>query len=249
MFSCKTIKPVISDEKELNLSKIYDSLQISEIKFKTLEIKFNVQYTGSDQNLSLKGNLKVLHDSLIWVSLSPGLGIEAARFMCNPDSLFILDRINRDLTKGTYKYLKETKRIDIDFKSLQAILLNRFFVYPSVTNERDEFINTFTIKNDSTALTVYRKSSTAIENMVNINRMNYKVMDYFISDIPNMRNLSIKYSIDNVDHDNGLSKFIKIVSNSEGKFLNIEINYTKITKDELITFPFNVPLSYKIIVY
>lgn len=249
LLSCKTIKPVIIESNELSIGKIYDSLKVSELRFNTLEIKFNLDYTVSEQSMSLKGNIRMLHDSLIWVSLSPGLGIEAVRFMCNPDSLFILDRINRDSTKGTFKYLKETKKIDIDFKSLQAILLNNFFVYPSVNNEREEFINTFTIKNDSTALTIYRKSASSVESLVNINRKKYKITDYFLSDIQNIRNLNIKYFSENIDLETGLPKQIRIGSNNAGKFMNIELNYTRITQNSELSYPFKVPSGYRIIVY
>ena len=238
----------MSEKSDNSLLKIYDSLKLAEFPFTTIEIKFNVQYSNTLENISLKGNLKILKDSIIWASLSPGLGIEAARFMCNPDSLFILDRINKELTKGTYKYLKDVKKIDIDFRSLQAILLNQFFIYPSVENDKDEFLNTYSIKNDSTALTIYRKSYSSVENIVNIDRSAFRVKDYYLSDIPNMRSLKINYSPEKHNIVN-LPKEIRIYSSSQGKFMNIEISYVKISKDDNITFTFNVPASYKVILY
>ncbi|NJO89334.1 MAG: DUF4292 domain-containing protein [Chloroflexia bacterium] len=41
----------------------------------------------STKTITLKGNLRIQKDSLIWISLS-GFGIEAARLKCTKDSVF-----------------------------------------------------------------------------------------------------------------------------------------------------------------
>ncbi len=249
MNSCKTIKPITTVKVGNNLENIYDSLKQAEFNFKTLNIKFNVKYEKKSQSMSLKGNLKILKDSIIWVSLSPGLGIEAARLMCTKDSVFFLDKMGGSLTKGKYEYLKNLYKIDVDYNSLQAILTNNFFIYPSVLNEKKEFLEKFSIAKDSVELAVYRKDDYSVENLVNIEKSIYRISSYMINDVPNKRNLFVNYqSKNNLDVKN-FPGSISIKSTNEDKFLNLELDYTKITLNEDLTFSFKVPKDFKVILH
>jgi hypothetical protein len=244
--SCRTIKPVVIN-KGSSIENIYDSLKLSEPNYKSLNIKFSVKYQKKSESMSLKGNLKILKDSIIWVSLSPGLGIEAVRLMCTKDSVYLLDKLNGSLTKGKYEYLKTLYKIDVDYHSLQSILTNNFFIYPSVNNEKNEFIKNFIISKDSVELAVYRKDNSQVENLVNINRKNYVINSYVINDVPNRRNLAVNYQMKG--NQKSFPGSINIRSQNEDKFLLIDLDYTKITLDEELTFSFKVPKDYKVIVH
>ena len=249
MNSCKTIKPVTHATKGSNLGNIYDSLKLAEFNFKTLNIKFNVKYEKKTQSLTLKGNLKILKDSIIWISLSPGLGIEAARLMLTKDSVFLLDKLNGSLTKGKYTYLKNLYKVDVDYNSLQAILTNNFFIYPSVSNEKNEFTNRFHISKDSIELAVYRKDELSVENLVNIQKSVYRINSYLINDVPNRRSLNVNYQSKASHDQKNFPGSITIKSVNENKFLNIDLDYTKVTLNEDLTFSFKVPQDYRVIVH
>jgi len=249
MNSCKTIKPVTQATKGSNLANIYDSLKLAEFQFKTLNVKFNIKYEKKTQSMSLKGNMKILKDSIIWISLSPGLGIEAVRLMLTKDSVFLLDKLNGSLTKGRYSYIKNLYKIDVDYNSLQAILTNNFFIYPSVKNERNEFTNKFNISKDSIELAVYRKDDLMVENLVNIQKSIYRINSYMINDVPNRRNLFVNYQSKAVHGQKNFPGSITIKSTNEDKFLNLDLDYTKVTLNEDLTFAFKVPQDYRIIVH
>jgi hypothetical protein len=246
--ACKTVKPVVNVVKSNSLEYIYDSLKLSEFDYKNLNIKFNAKYEKKSQTMSLKGNLKIIKDSVIWVSLSPGLGIEAVRLMCTKDSIYLLDKLNGSLTKGKYEYLKNAYKIDVDYHSLESILTNNFFVYPSTINEKKDFVSTYSISKDSIDLAVYRKNTDMVENLININRNSYKVSSYMINDVPNKRNLSVKYGYSDNKDKNSLPSTVNIKSLNADKFLFIDLEYTKIAINEDISILFKVPSDYKVIV-
>jgi hypothetical protein len=246
-FSCKPIKNVTSVVKSNTLESVYDSLKISEPDYKTLNIKFNVKYEKKSQTMSLKGNCKILKDSIIWVSLSPGLGIEAARLMCTRDSIFLLDKLNESLTKGKYSYLNNLYKLDVDFNSLQSILTNAFFVYPSKAEEKADFLKTFSVYKDSIDLSVYRKSEEMVENLVVIKKKSFDIKSYFINDISNKRSLSIKYN-NSENNQNVFPDLIAIKSMSGEKFLFVDLEYTKVALNDELTFSFKVPSDYRVIV-
>jgi len=247
--SCKTVKPIAEKKPKSSLDNIYDSIKLAEYEYESLNIKFNVKYEKKSQSMNLKGNLKILKDSIIWVSLSPGLGIEAARLMCTKDSIFFLDKINGSLTKGKYEYIKNLYKIDVDYYSLQAILTNNFFIYPTIKNEKAEFTKNFSLTKDSTELAVYRKNELLVENLVNINRAVYRISSYFINDVPNKRSLSVKYSADVNQKQKSFPGSISIKSFNADKFLLLDLDYTKVTVNEALTFSFKVPQDYRLIVH
>jgi len=246
--SCKTIKPIKGNKKITSIESIYDSLKLSEFEYKNLNIKFNISYKKKETVTSLKGNIKILKDSIIWVSLSPGLGIEAARFMCTKDSVYFMDKMGGSVTKGKYAYIKKLYKIDVDFNSLQAILTNNFFIYPAASNEKNEFLNNFKISKDSLELGVYRKNDELVENLINIERAKFRINSYLINDVPHRRSLVVKYSRKAGDEPKTLPGFINIKSQNEDKLMVMDIEYTKVTVNGDLTFSFNVPSSYKVIV-
>ncbi len=245
--SCKVAKTTVSAHKELSLDEIYDNLKKAELGFNTLEIRFNVNYENGNQKMSMKGNLKIFKDSIIWLSLSPGLGIEGARIMFTKDSLFILDRINKNLTKGKYEYLNSENKVDVDYHSLQSILTNHFFIYPTVEKPRKEFIENYFIKNDSTNLEIYSKNSHNVESLIQIDQKSFKALAYLFNDIPNVRNLAIRYQLEKYPEGFLFPGKIKVNSLTAGKFLMFDLDYIKVILNSDLSFPFKMPSGYKVI--
>jgi hypothetical protein len=246
-FSCKTLKSPVKKDNKLSVGKIYDSLEVATPVYSTLDVKFNLKYTTSKQAIDLKGTLKIANDSLIWISLGPGLGIEGVRFMCNKDSLYILDRVNKTYRKGNYNYIKENWKIDIDFNILQSILSGKFFLYPDVLNAKNEFISTFNIKNDANELIVYRKNSNNVENLLKIDQNMFKITEYLINDVNAKRNLTIIYTYQKLNSGFQFPKSIEIRSLNAGQLINVNLEYTKVQVNNNLSFSFSVPSSYSII--
>jgi hypothetical protein len=249
VLSCKTLKKLNGENKSIGLEEIYDSLIIKGPDFSNLEVRFNCSYTNSNQSIDLKGTLKMAYDSLIWLTLSPGLGIEGVRVLCNKDSIYILNRQDRTLTKSDYNYIKKEWKIDVDFNSLQSIFSGRFFIYPNISDKKKEFVSNFIIKNDSVGLEVYRKTQNNIENLLKINRSTFKISEYIINDVSEVRNLSLNYSFSKLNEGFLFPKKIAIKSTNAGKFLNIDLDYTKILINNNPGFSFTVPASYSTVIH
>ena len=198
--------------------------------------------------ISVKGNLKILKDSIIWISLSPGLGIEAVRLKFTKDSVFLMDKIKKNLTKGKYAFIKKLWKIDVDYNSLQSILTNQFFIYPTVENEKLNFFKEFTLKGDSTQIVAYRKTEESVENLIKLNNTDFTIASYLINDVPNVRSLIINYEKGNFDTAPFFPGKVDVASSTAGKNIIVNINYAKVTLNSNITFPFTVPTSYKVIV-
>jgi hypothetical protein len=244
--ACKVRKHLIEKKDSISLNDLYTNISASSPGFKTIEIRFNVKYETPNQTLSLKGSLRIIKDSLIWATLSPGLGIEGARFLCTPDSLFILDRINKNLTRGSYSFFNAEHKIDVDFSSIQSILTNQFFIYP-YDDERMEFTENYKVISDSINFQLYSKSGKGIENLLHIDKNSYRLIKYMINDIPNARNLTGNYQLNKLPEGILFPKTLTINSVAAGKFFNLKMEYTKVIIDSELNFPFTIPSNYKVI--
>jgi hypothetical protein len=70
----------------------------------TLKAKTSLTIRTPEQNASLSADLNQRRSDSLYMALSPGLGIEAARVLITPDSFFVYDRINKKLTYGSLAY-------------------------------------------------------------------------------------------------------------------------------------------------
>jgi hypothetical protein len=246
--SCKTRKNNRSKNiNTLTVEQIYDSVYKFQYDYTTLYAKCNVKFSDNQKKYALKGNLRIQKDSLIWISLSIGLGIEAMRLECTKDSVFLIDKINKSFTKGKYDFLKKLFKIDVDYNSLESILTNQFFIYPTVADEKLDFSKQFSLKNDSNQIIAYRKTDESVENLLRFNNSDFRISSYLINDVPNVRSLKIDYEKGEFDEAKNFPSKVDIASVNAGKNILLNVNYTKVSLNTDLTFPFRVPDSYKVI--
>jgi hypothetical protein len=75
---------------------------------------------------NLKVNLMIKKDSAILVSVSSLLGIEVSRALILPDSIIVIDRLNKTYYKEKYNELELRFSMALDFYQLQNALLADF---------------------------------------------------------------------------------------------------------------------------
>ncbi|MCX6268982.1 MAG: DUF4292 domain-containing protein [Bacteroidetes bacterium] len=93
------------------------------MKYQWFSAKFSAEYTNKGKENSFNGQIRIRKDSLIWISLTPMLGIEAVRLMISQDSVKMINRLNDTYFVGDYEYVNRFLNTNIDFDLLQAFLL------------------------------------------------------------------------------------------------------------------------------
>jgi hypothetical protein len=78
----------------------------------------------------------MIHDSVIWISVSPGLGIEAVRLYITPDSVFFMNRINNEYATTTFSFFNTRYQVDLDFNMLQSLLTGNGLVVKTLENQQ-----------------------------------------------------------------------------------------------------------------
>ncbi|MDD4602885.1 MAG: DUF4292 domain-containing protein [Bacteroidales bacterium] len=122
--ACSTSRKVMKAPiKEEGADYLMRKLKENELKFDWFSAKFSANYENAGKKNSFNGQLRIRNDSLIWISLTPMLGIEAIRIMISQDSVKMINRLNNTYFLGDYEYVNRFLNTNIDFDLLQSILL------------------------------------------------------------------------------------------------------------------------------
>src|ERR1700746_3695342 len=62
---------------------------VKEIDFKYFSSKAKSNFKDEKENVNASVHIRMKKDSVIWMSITPGLGIEALRVLIRPDSVFM----------------------------------------------------------------------------------------------------------------------------------------------------------------
>ena len=128
-----------AEDSILVIKKALADVHKKENDFKTFSAKMKVDYqsTKGDQP-NITAYIRIIKDSLIWVSgYATVFNIEVFRVLINKDSVFILDKINKQVLYRSIDYLQEITEIPFEFKTLQDLLVgNLVFFEDSVVRDR-----------------------------------------------------------------------------------------------------------------
>jgi hypothetical protein len=106
--------------------------------YETLSARLQVEISsGTEKSFSSRVNLKILRDRKLQLSVQPFAGIEVMRVEISPDSIRMVDRINKRYLSDTFDNAKGDMLRVVNFHSLQALFTNRIFL-PQETGDDAE---------------------------------------------------------------------------------------------------------------
>ncbi|AHM62580.1 hypothetical protein D770_21665 [Flammeovirgaceae bacterium 311] len=111
------------------------TLNIRPVDFKYLSTRSKVNFDDGSNRIGATANIRIRKDSIIWFSITPGLGIEAARGMVTRDSLFLVNKLQREYHAYSFAQLSQKLNVAVDFDILQSALLGDP-IMPITTNNR-----------------------------------------------------------------------------------------------------------------
>jgi hypothetical protein len=225
-------KPAVSNEAV--------DLNIEEFDFELLTAKAKFKFDNGKNDLRATVNIRVRKDSVIWMSISPSLGIEAARALITKDSMTIMDRIHKQYVALDYDKLSEKYNFKIDYDLIQSVLLgnlsNPILTEDKVTKEPSHF------------LVLQDRGNVKMENFIGFQTM--KLERAYWLDIPTKNTLTINYTnfqlINELvfPYENQIIlKYMGSEDTPANTQINIDYNRAEISEKK-VKFPFNIPEKY-----
>lgn len=128
--SCKSKRQIVAAapvEEKVDVDLFTDILN-NQLNFKTFSSRLNLNLSSGTKSLSSKASLRIVKDKAIQLSVQPLFGVEMLRLYADPDSLVLLDRMNKRYVKESIEDVKKVYPVGFDFKTLQSLLTNQVFV-------------------------------------------------------------------------------------------------------------------------
>lgn len=256
--SCKTAhkadKPVVIKESKSKEDKSADELMklISDSSFNAdwINGKASVEALVGDNKNSFNISLRMKRDSVIWISISPALGIEVARVLITRDSVKVLDRLTNKYKLTDYKYLNDLLRMNVDFEIIQGVLTGNLFSYKknrlsSVYLEDKYYILSSLTKRQLKRSLEEKDPNKPVVQDLWISDSNYRVIKLAIEDGRVQKSLATDYSNFKTT-SGGIFPFTSFTKIKAEKIVEVKIEYDKLETGEAQDFPFKVPKNFSL---
>jgi hypothetical protein len=234
--SINIIQPVNEDSILLVKSALQEVYR-KKIDYKTFSAKIKVEYEdakGKQPNIT--AYVRALKDSLIWISgYATIFNVEAFRILIKKDSVFVLDKINKEVKLRSIDYLQEVTEIPFDFETLQNLLIgNPIFLEDNVISYKET---------DSKILLA--TLGKYFKHLLTLNKTDHFLIHSKLDDVNIVRNRTADITYGDYVNNNGVnfSTFREITVSEKNK-LDVLLNFKQYEFNKELVIIFNIPANY-----
>ncbi|MDA1336446.1 MAG: DUF4292 domain-containing protein [Bacteroidetes bacterium] len=150
--------------KNLNVNQIIEGYETHAPDWEWMGMKLDVKLDANGDNESFKASVRMAKDSVIWMSISPALGVEVARVLMTPDSVLFISKIpgNKFYFSGNYDALGDWIDTPLSFQDVQSVLAGQPM---GLDPENDKFIS----KIDGEHYALIGKYKGKVKRLVGVN--------------------------------------------------------------------------------
>lgn len=225
--SCKTPSEAVS-AKKIDADSILAAFAKNSLPFEWLSARTRIHYQDKSQSKSFTAAIRMRKDSVIWISVSTLLGVEAARLLIKDDSVYLIDRLNKKYYAERLAFLQRYVPFPFDIGLMQRIVTGSALMPPS---------HRTSIKTEKNGYVIFSEN-TFYHNTINLNKDDLTISTEHLFDRQNDRSLSLTF--DDYKNDSGrlfsYTRRIVFSGNTEGA---LSLRFSKVMWDEPQSFPFH----------
>jgi len=233
--SCKSSKEVSGTRnKKLSADSVLVALENSRIQYEWFSAKARVNYEDNSTSKSFTASIRMRKDSVIWISVTTMLGVEAARLLIRNDSVFFLDRLNKMYNHEPLPFLEQYFSFPFDITLLQKILVgDALFIAPEQAK----------IKQDKNKCT-FASENEQYKYMLNFDSDNLTISTEHLTDIQSDRSISLIFD-DYQSENDKLFSYARTITVKADEPIELSLKFSKVKWNEPLTFPFQVNEKYE----
>ncbi len=251
--SCKTTRKstVKKTLKRHGFEFLKQKMDSNELDFDYLTAKLRLKYDNGKSSTNLSAQLRIKKDSIIWISFSPAMGIEAARVELTRDSVKFINRLNKTYIADEYGMLDTLINSSVDYFIIQSMIIGSevpgYKLYKYKVRDAGDYY-----------LLVMEKKRKREKEIKNGNKNNEILVEkiWLTPDTYRLKKLEL-HELDKkekkltVEYDDYRSVngqlfpyklHIKIKSE---KSIKIDVSYSRVQFVDKLSFPFRISSKYK----
>ena len=233
--SCKQSKEISRTSKEfVPVEDLLREIENNKTQFEWLSAKMRVSYKDSRQSRNFTANIRMQKDSVIWISVTTLLGIEAARILIKNDSVYFLNRLQRQYKESSLKLLEDYLPFPFDITLLQNILVGNPILFPTEKAK---------LKQEKNEIKLVTEHHSIVHTMI-LDTADYKISTEHLLDKQTQRHVSLIFN-DYQFADDKLFSFNRNIDFKGEQDVELSLNFSKVKWDEPLEFPFHVSEKYE----
>ncbi len=251
--SCSSTKKVSAKKnlKKYGFEYLKLKMEENELSFHDLSAKLSLSYRNEKSTTNLRGQLRMREDSILWISFSPAMGIEAARLILTQDSIKFINRLNKTYFLGEYQMLDTLISSTIDYVIVQSMILANQLPYYKIDHfsvKADDNMYLLTMEKKRKVKRSIKKGKSptnVIIEKVWLDPLTFRMRRVEMNEIgDDKKKLVVRY--DDYRETEGKMFPYKInISIFADHDIEIDVNYNKVHFDQTLSFPFRIPSKYK----
>ncbi len=232
------VNPAESDSAKL-VHTAFERIHANHIDFTTFSSKIKVDYKDSKQrNYDFNAFVRIKKDSVIWVSVIAALGIEAFRVAITPDSVKIIDKLDKVVQNQSVHYIRELIKLPIDYYTLQDIIVGNPVFFDST--------NVLMYKETEGSVSMSTADSV-FKQLLTMRKYDFAILHSKLDDIDAALNRTADFTYNDFGNIEGrLFSSERKIAVAEKTRLEINLNIKQPEFDKPLNFPFNIPKNYKV---
>ncbi|HTN08491.1 DUF4292 domain-containing protein [Agriterribacter sp.] len=230
--------PAATDSARL-VHETFEKIRGNYIQFETFSSKIKVQYKDSKQrNYDFNAFVRIQKDSIIWISINAAFGIEAFRVFITPDSVKVMDKLDKNVQYRSVEYIREIVQLPVDFFTLQNLIVGN------------------PVYLDSTKVLMYKERETSVslatmgnffKQLLSLRKDDYAVLHSKLDDVDVGRSRTADFTYnDYITISGRLFSTGRKISVAEKTRLDVSLEYKQVEFDKPLSYPFNIPRNYSI---
>jgi len=220
------------------MQDVYKAVQAHHISFNTFSGKIKVNFDDSrGKNNDFNAFVRIKKDSMIWVSINAALGIEAFRILITPDSVKVLNKLDKEAQLRSVNYLQEVTKIPFSFYQLQDLLIGNPVFLDSTFDSYQENANTISLIS----------TGKLFKNLLNVTTKDKLVQSSKLDDVVPGRSRTAYITYGGFTPRDGITFATdRVITASEKSKVEIKMEYKQFAFNEQLNFPFSIPKNYKL---
>ncbi len=244
LVSCKA-KAILADsntkpkrelKETLDAAKIIQKNALNKKDFTTVYIKSTAHYEDDKQNQNVSAEIKIKKEEMILISIR-FIGITVAKALITPTEVKYYEKINGSYFEGDFSLLSQWLGTDLNFDKVQNLLLGQ-----TLDDLKDKKLIT-TIEDKTYKLEDTSDSNTTKTYFFETDK--FLIKKQLIAQAMQERMLQILYPEFTEINQTVMPTNIIIDAVQKEKKTNISIEYTTVSFNEELTFPYSVPSGYE----
>ena len=124
VFACKPKKDLVEGGPMVkrDIKLLVNELKQNHHSYDWFSSKLKINYDDDNRSFAFSSKIRIRKDSVIWMQ-GTKLGLELARVLIRPDSVFIINRLERSYVAESLPFLSYEYGIPGDFTALQDLIL------------------------------------------------------------------------------------------------------------------------------